>query len=71
MTDRAHAAPPGTGPAGETCGTCRCLSVGRWPSGHSYRQCGLMFRTWTRGPGTMLRAKDRACKAWRAKPLET
>jgi hypothetical protein len=52
--------PVGSGPAGETCRTCRhlCRVNGR------YLKCKLMQRFWTGGPGTDIRAKWSACKAW-------
>lgn len=58
-----HIAPPGTGPAGETCGSCdhkrRRLGV----QGH-FLKCGLNEANWTGGYGTDIRAKDAACKMW-------
>lgn len=62
---RGHAGIPGTGPAGETCRTCKhyCLVGGH---AKDYRKCGLMRHAWTGGPGTDIRAKDPACKLWDA-----
>ena len=63
--DRAHAAPPGTGPLGETCRSCRHYE--RILSNVKvYRKCGLMKATRTRGPGTDIRAHDAACRKWEA-----
>lgn len=58
-----HAAPPGTGPEGETCGTCQHLrKVGG--GNHSFFKCELRRATWTHGPKTDIRAKDPACRLW-------
>lgn len=59
---RGHAAPPGTGPAGETCKTCQHYAHVQHAS--SYRKCGLMRARWTGGPGTDIRAGDPACSKW-------
>lgn len=61
-----HAWPPGTGPAGETCGSCR-HRIRKETGNRTYQKCGLMERQWTRGPGTDIRAKDAACKFWEKK----
>jgi hypothetical protein len=58
---RGHAAPPGTGPAGETCRTCKWLrkvNGGR----RVYSKCGL--GRISAGPGTDIRLKDPACRHW-------
>jgi hypothetical protein len=57
-----HAAQPGTGPKGETCGSCAWLYRKRL--GKTYRKCGLMEQHWTGGYGTDVRAKDPACSKW-------
>ena len=50
---------PGTGPAGETCGTCRHLRrFGR------YSKCALMAHGWTHGLGTDILQKSPACSFW-------
>lgn len=58
-----YAAPPGTGPAGETCGSCRHIC--RHPSGR-YRKCGVVRALWTHGPGTDIKARSPACAKWEA-----
>jgi hypothetical protein len=60
-----HVMPPGTGPAGETCGSCKHLT--RKHMGKVYLKCGLNHRRWTGGKGSDVRAKDAACKRWEAK----
>ena len=61
--DRAHPYPPGSGPAGQNCGTCAKL---RESSGfrRKYFKCSVMKRFWTRGSGTDIRKKDPACLTW-------
>lgn len=57
-----HAAPPGTGPKGETCGSCKNLY--RKSMGKTYLKCWLMKAVWTGGGGTDVRARDLACRKW-------
>lgn len=57
-----HAAVPGTGPAGETCGGCSHLV--RKHLAKTYLKCGLMSAHWTGGEGTDVRAGDPACRRW-------
>lgn len=65
VKQRGHAAIPGSGPEGETCGTCmhRCRRRG---SSKVFQKCGLMCHYWTNGYGTDIRCKDPACKMWQA-----
>lgn len=60
-----YAALPGTGPAGETCGSCANLS------GHTmsrrYRKCALTRARWTGGPGSDVKVRSPACSKWKAK----
>ena len=62
--DNAHPAPPGTGPNGETCGTCKHIRRAGTGSGKRFRKCWLMRRFWTHSYGTDIRCKDEACKWW-------
>lgn len=64
--DMAHAAKPGTGPEGETCGTCRHLA--RLQYQNVYLKCGLMKAVWTGGRATDIRCKDAACRMWEQTP---
>lgn len=59
---RGHAAPPGTGPAGEFCRTCKNYAIRKWAN--TYRKCLLTEATWSNGPKTDIQAKDPACKFW-------
>lgn len=62
---RGHAAQPGTGPKGETCGSCTNLHRTRLAK--TYLKCELRRSTWTGGGGTDVRAKDPACSFWAVK----
>lgn len=57
-----HAWMPGTGPAGETCGTC--LHLYRHQQAKTYLKCGKNSAIWTHGRRTDIRARDAACKFW-------
>jgi hypothetical protein len=59
---KGYAATPGTGPEGETCGSCRHLS--RQQYAKIYLKCELMRHCWTGGPGSDIRAKTPACRRW-------
>ena len=61
-TPSGHAAPPGTGPANETCGSCAHLVRKRMAK--TYLKCGLMESVWTGGGKTDVRARDAACAKW-------
>ena len=54
---------PGTGPAGETCGSCKHLErTGR--SGKCFPKCALTRACWTHGPKTDIRIRWAACSKW-------
>lgn len=57
-----HAWTPGTGPEGETCGTCKHLYRKRMSK--TYLKCSLVESKWTGGGGTDVKARDPACKKW-------
>jgi len=61
-----YAYPPGTGPSGETCKTCRHLTVRRFAN--RYYKCGLVRATG--GPATDVRLKSPACRAWEPEQKE-
>lgn len=56
---RGYAARPGTGPAGETCGSCE-----HFVSYRRYCKCDLLRRIWTHGAGTDILKKSTACSKW-------
>lgn len=63
---RGYAAPPGTGPVGETCKSCinyRSVCGGN----KSFPKCELMRSSWTHGYGTDILAKAPACREWQAR----
>lgn len=59
---KGYSAPPGTGPTGETCKTCRHLYRNRMAK--TYLKCSLMRDHWTGGAGTDVRASSPACRNW-------
>jgi hypothetical protein len=61
-----HAALPGSGPIGETCGSCRHLYRKRMSK--TYLKCGLCRDHWTGGAGTDVRARDASCAKWGPEP---
>jgi hypothetical protein len=60
--DRAHPYPPGSGPPGQSCGTCAKLCVRDFK--HKYFKCNVLKKFWTAGPATDVRKKDPACMSW-------
>lgn len=64
---RGHAWRVGTGPEGETCGSCKHLYRHRMAK--TYLKCGLNSAAWTHGRATDVRAKDAACKKWEPHPM--
>lgn len=59
---KGYVAPPGTGPDGETCKTCR--HIYRNQMSKTYLKCGLNRAAWTGGPGSDIRASSPACRMW-------
>lgn len=57
-----HHMPPGTGPEGETCGTCRHLFRNRMSK--VYLKCLREEHRWTGGAKTDVRKRDAACGGW-------
>ncbi len=56
-----YAAAPGTGPEGETCGSCKHIMRMK-----RYRKCRLVRALWTGGLGTDIKARSAACTKWEA-----
>jgi hypothetical protein len=56
---RGYAAPPGTGPAGETCGSCQHDSASR-----RYHKCLLNARLWGHTRRSDILARSPACAKW-------
>jgi hypothetical protein len=59
---RGHVAPPGTGPEGETCGSCKHLF--RNQMAKTYLKCSLNRAKWTGGKKSDVLARDAACSKW-------
>ncbi len=59
---RGYADRPGTGPAGETCGSCKHLAYIRMSK--SYPKCKLTRACWTGGRRTDVLVKAAACSKW-------
>lgn len=57
-----YAGRPGSGPQGETCGTCRNLV--RKVLSKNYYKCGLVRQFWTGGRGSDVLVKAEACSRW-------
>ncbi len=60
---KGYRAPPGTGPEGQTCGTCKFKVRKPGMAGH-YLKCLLMQNAWTGGAGTDIKARSPACREW-------
>jgi hypothetical protein len=63
---RGHAAAPGGGPKGETCGSCTHRQSVRGGQ-KNFSKCVLNKRNWTHGRGSDVAKKDPACVLWAAK----
>lgn len=61
-THRGYAGIPGTGPNGETCGSCKHHVVREYSK--RYHKCDLMRARWTGGAGTDIKVRAPACKRW-------
>lgn len=64
---RGYVMPPGTGPKGETCKSCKHKVTYGMRSGRSFVKCGLMRDRWTHGPGSDIYASAPACQKWEKK----
>lgn len=56
---RGYAATPGTGPKGETCGSCKHITPGR-----RWHKCELARHKWTGSRGTDVLVRAPACAKW-------
>jgi hypothetical protein len=63
-----HAAAPGSGPEGKTCGMCKNIITKYFAK--KYFKCGLMRRCWTNGPGTDIRKRDTACRYFENREIQ-
>lgn len=62
---KGYAARPGTGPAGETCRTCKHMY--RKLMSKTYLKCLLRKQFWTGGRGSDVLARSPACSFWERK----
>jgi len=60
---KAYPAQPGTGPEGETCGSCEHHHVRVFAN--RYHKCILMRDHWTAGDASDIRVRSPACLEWR------
>jgi hypothetical protein len=63
-TPAGYAAPPGGGPEGETCGSCKSLF--RNVQAKTYLKCEKTRSTWTGGRKTDVLSRSPACARWEA-----
>ena len=61
---KGYAKPPGTGPAGETCGSCKHRTINRMRSDRTFPKCLLARHKWTGGRGSDILVRSPACSAW-------
>lgn len=54
-----YVAQPGTGPVGETCGSCKHISGGR-----NWNKCKLNRGKWTHGRKTDVLSRSPSCAKW-------
>lgn len=59
---RGYADKPGTGPAGETCGSCKHHIVKRMAK--DYHKCDRTRRLWTGGRRSDILVRAAACSKW-------
>lgn len=57
-----YASRPGTGPAGETCGSCRHIHKSLMSK--AYYKCDLMSHIWTAGIASDVAVRSPACSRW-------
>ena len=57
-----YAARPGSGPKGETCGSCRFIV--RFERSKVWHKCELRRQTWTHGRGSDILVGAPACRFW-------
>lgn len=62
---RGYAEPPGTGPSGETCKTCKHIERHRYAK--TYLKCGQARHKHTGGPASDILAGSPACRLWEGK----
>ena len=66
---RGYYAKPGTGPAGETCGSCRHHVTRRYSK--RYHKCALAQGKWTGGRASDILVRAAACTGWEGRDEES
>jgi len=61
---KGYAGIPGTGPAGETCGSCQHHAHNPNRTAKVYHKCALNRARWTGGPGSDILVRSPACQKW-------
>ena len=60
-------APPGTGPAGETCKSCKhSIGMRSYSNKKRWYKCERADKKWTHGRGSDILIKSPACSGWEA-----
>lgn len=59
-----YASQPGTGPDGETCGTCKHLT--QFEQSKRWHKCRLTEQCWTHGRASDVLVRSPACRFWEA-----
>lgn len=62
VQQRGYAGKPGTGPAGETCGSCKFRTEVR--HARAYPKCELNRAKWTGGKRSDILVRSPACEKW-------
>jgi len=57
-------APLGSGPEGETCGSCGHKTTTQGWTAKPYTKCRVMMHEWTHGGGTDIKCRWHACQRW-------
>ena len=68
LKPRGYVMPPGSGPEGETCGSC--AHVCRFRQSKALAKCGLNKRIWTGSRTTDVNVTSPACSKWQPAPPE-
>ena len=67
-----YAAMPGTGPEGETCGSCANCRGHTTRADRTFYKCALQVNAWTHGRGSDVLLRAPACSRWaEGAPRET
>lgn len=67
---KGYSAPPGTGPVGQTCKTCRHCRRLHWNKRKNFYKCVLIAKRWTQSYGTDIRLRSPACRNWQSEDDE-